>query len=425
MLLLAAIYSYLALRQYQSYRNCIHADAASIAKVNMDRLYQALALDYLGNSSYYRAKKGADVEKGFSIPANIFIYTVRSKSNQTFFCSVPITDTAAVSLFIEKRFGVNEFRKAGSYRVGTAAGGKLTLAFNDHTFAAAYSLKRENVMDVLDDLLTGKKWLSAEDPRMKQLKALNTQLAYVAEGHTGTGEFKDGLLHMEGDFELKGLEVEGTLFSHRRFDPKAALKMWLNARFKPKHKLASIQVKEHTIYPDSLLKYYRGYLDVELNEPVLQPDTLITYVYNDDFEKEETITPRSVKVPGINAVSSADAKGLFDFLNREHMMFDGRVNKQLFPLYTFYAKRTDAAIMLSTDEKAFFPELRESSPYFFYLEADFGKIKTQRQFPLLESYIKGLNKLNVKAQKVKPGRQHFEMDLYFELKHINAFGQLF
>lgn len=425
LLLLAAVYGYLAMRKYQSYRDCIHADAAFIVKIDADQLYRTLVFDYLSNSSHYKGHKAGKLKTGLDVPANVFIYTVYPKSFQTWFCSLPVADTALLKQFIRKRLGISVFKNNGKYLTGASANGRLFVAFNNQTFAASYSLKKENTGDVLADLLNKQNLLSDQDPKIKKLKAIDTHLGYVFEMYTGSGEFKKGMLHVQGDFNFKALKAEGKVFSHRVFDKNAVLKMWLNAQLATDGSLAEIQVKDHTIYPDSLLKYYKGYFDTELNSPVAQADTVITYQYNDDFEKEEILTPRMLKVPGINARISANGAGLLSHLKKEGILINARVNKQVFPLYELYAKGSNAAFMLSTNKHAVFSDHREESPYFFYLEADFNKFRAQGQFPLLESYTKQFNKLLVKAMNEKSGSKQFELVLYFKFKHINALGQLF
>ncbi|WP_310146540.1 hypothetical protein [Pedobacter africanus] len=425
LLLLALAYGYLSLRRYTSYRHRIHSDAAFIIKVDVDRIYRTLAADYLLNSSHYKKSKRNSLKTGLDIPANVFIYTVHSRSAQTYFCSLPVSDTAELRVFINKKLGITRFKNTGKYILGSSANGGLTVAFNEQTFAVAYSLKKENVQEILEQLMNRENFLPDTDPGIKKLKALSAHLAYVFEEYTGTGQFKAGHFHMQGDFNFKGLRVQGKVFNHRVFDKDAILKLWLDAKSITTHRLAPLQLKTHTIYPDSLLKYCNGYFDVELSKPVNQADTLITYEYNDDFEKVAVTTPRMVRVPGINSMLSARPTALVNQLVAQGILKGGKVNPHLFPLYSVYTKYRPSALLFSTNEHAAFSGLKTQTPYFFYLETDFRKLSEQEQFPLLETYIKTLRKLEVSALNVKPGLQHFEMDLYFRLKQVNALAQLF
>lgn len=441
LLLLLCAYSYLAIRKYNAYKNTVHAGAQFIIKVDADQLYLSMALDYLSDPSYYRGRNVKSTESGLNIPAQVFVYTVKSKSAQTYFCAMPVADTLLLRRFVRQKMGVETLKNTGRYISGKSADGKLTVAFNANTFAIGYSFNRENVDDVITDLISKKNMLSDKDQKLVKLKALKSHLAYVFDEYTGTGDFKDGQLHIEGDFNLTGFTLKGTTFSHRVFDKDAIVKMWLDAKPSLNKRFDEIKVKNYELYPDSLLKYGNSYFDMEIGNPVSQADTVITYVYNDDFEKEETITPRTVKVLGINGVIGGDATGLCNYLSGANIVKGDMVSKGFFPLYGIYVKREKGGLLLSTNQHVFVSESRENTPYFFYLDADLDQLKSQGQFPLFEKYIRQLNRLIIKAVPVRSDkaakelvgqtegrvsfkRNHFEMDLYFARKDVNALAQL-
>lgn len=429
-MLLLTVYGYLSVRKYNSYRETIHADAKFIVKIDADQLYRSLAVDYLGNLSYYRNKGARSVESGLSIPAQIFIYTVKSKSSQTYFCALPVADTLLLKSFVKQKLGITMFKNMGQYTAGKSAHSRIHIAFNAHTFVAVYSFDGENVADVTADLLNKRNLLSDKDEKIAKLKTLTSHLAYVSGDYTGTGDFKDGQLHVEGDFNNTAFGVSGKTFDHRTFNKDAVVKMWLSAKPAPDKNFKEIKVKGYDIYPDSLLKYCNGYFDLEVKSPVHQTDTVITYVYNDNFEKEETTTPRIVKVPGVNCSISGDAGGLMNYMSKAAITNNGMINKELFPLYKLYIKRNGTTVLVNTDQKEIVSAARERTPYFFCLDVDFDKLKSQEQFALFKKYIAQLNRLVIKAKPQGLGnlenteRNHFEMDLYFKRKDVNALGQL-
>ena len=436
LLLLLCAYGYMTIRKYNAYKNTIHADAQFIIKVDADQLYRSLAMDYLSNLSYYRGNHVKSIESGLSIPAQIFVYTVKSKSAHTYFCALPVADTLLLRTFLRQKMGITALKNAGQYVIGKSTDGRLTTAFNANTFALGYSFKRENTEDILADLVSKKKMLSDKDPKLVTLKTLKSHLAYVFDDYTGIGDFKDGLLHIEGNFNLSGFTVNGKTFSHRVFDKNAVVKMWLNAKPALNKGLGSIKVKDYELCPDSMLKYCNSYFDMEIGNPVSQADTVITYVYNDDFEKEETTTPRIVTVPGINSVVSGNTAGLLNYLDVANIVNNNVVNKELFPLYRLYIKRKENELVLSTNQHVAASEVKAHTPYFFYLDADFDQLKSRGEFPLFEKHIRQLKRLIVKAvpERTKKGelardvngnkRNRFVIDLYFKIKDVNALGQL-
>lgn len=402
----------------------MHADAELIIKVDTDRLYSTLVMDYLSNPSYYQNKSIDSIESGLKIPAQVFVYTVKSKSDQTYFCTLPVADTVLLKSFIKQKLGITTVKNMGQYITGSSSNGQLRIAYNTHTFVAGYSLSGENVADVIADLLNKRNLLPNNDQKLIKLKALKSHLAYVFKDCSGTGDFKDGQLHLEGSFSSEHFDIKGKTFSHRVFDKDAIIKMWFNAMPSSNKNYAGFKVKGYDVYPDSLLWHFNGYFDIEMGKKVHQMDTIITYEYNDDFEKEEIVTPRNVKVPGINSIMTGHAKGLINYLSKSNIITNGQVNKELFPLYQLYTKSNETAVMLSTDQNAVISVSRENTPYFFYLDVDFEQLKEQAQFPFLEKYIRPLSRLIIKANPESSHKNHFEVDLDFKRKDINALGQL-
>lgn len=453
LLLLLSAYGYLALRNYNAYRNAIHADAKLIIKIDADRIYGTLALDYLSNLSHYRGGNVKSIESGLDIPAQVFVYTLKSKSAHTYFCAMPVRDTMLLKSFLRKKLGITGFKKSKEYIIGKSADGKLTVAFNGRIMAAGYSMRGEYVEDIIADLVNRTNMLSDKDYKIVRLKASGSHLAYVFDDYTGTGDFKDGKLHIEGDFNFPGFMVDGKTFTHRVFNKDAIVKMWLNAKPSLNKQFGKIEVKNYQLYPDSLLKYCDSYFDVEMGKPVSQAERVITYVYNDDFEKEEKVTQRMVKVPGINSVVEGKATGLYNYLVGADLVNGVVVRKDFFPLYQLYVQRREKELMVSTNQHVAIDEARESTPYFFYLYADFDQLKSQGQFPVFEKYIRPLSRLVVKAMpesnvgiehlgsaeqpknaddtgdaELNKGanrtkKNHFEIDLYFKIKDVNALGQ--
>lgn len=424
LLLLLVVYGYFSWRKYNAFKDAVHADAALIIKIDADQLYFKLAMDYLGNPSYYNEQAKKSTESGLNIPAQVFIYTVKSKSAQAYFCTLPVADLQALKIFLRKKMGITAFRDMGRYVSGTSADGRLTVAYNAHTFTAGYALNKENVADIIVDLLERKNLLSDQDPRMTRLKALDQDLAYIAGAHTGTGEFRDGSLHIEGDFNLKGTTIKEGILRHRVFDSNAVVKMWLSAQpaLNTGHK--EIRIKDHVVNPDSLLKYCNGYFDLELGNPVSQTDTVVTYEYDDDFEKEAVLAPRVVKVPGINSVVAGNAAGLLSYLKKADLVQGLTLNKDVFPLYKVYFHTDRSSMVLGTAKSQLASALKELTPYFFYLEADLVRLKAQGLIPLFGHYTGQATRLLVKAKRKGDDKNHFTIDLYFKRKDINALGQL-
>lgn len=404
--------------------NVIHAEASFILKINIDKIYRSLIVDYLSNPFYYEEREDSGIQSGLSIPGGVFIYTVKSKSDLSYFCSLPIADPSLLKKYITIKLKISELQKdQHGNSFGTSKDGRLRLAFNGQTFAIAFSLNKEYVDDVLIDLLNKTRLLPHTDHKIAELKKMNSHLAYTFSGLNGTGEFIDGMFHFKGDFKFKDLDTQGDVFIHRKFIDNAAIKGWLNAQILTQKPHAEIQIAHHKFNQDSLLKYYNGYFDVELAGLVDQKETVTTYEYNDDFEKKEIKRTQVVKVPRLTATFRTRSESLSNYLIKAGLVGDDAViNKQVFPLYTVWTKTDTDIFILSTDRTCAVPVLSQKSPYFFNLEVNFEKLEVQRHFPWLQRHVKPVNNMWLRASK--SGAKHqFELAAVFKMKDINALAQ--
>ncbi|KIO77038.1 hypothetical protein TH53_11775 [Pedobacter lusitanus] len=94
LLLVLAVYGLLWYRQYSSYKNRVHEHASLIFKINIDEIVKQRGLSSIKSDN-----------RGFAVPANIFVYNITDKPAGTFFCSLPVTDTSALKEYLKKNAG--------------------------------------------------------------------------------------------------------------------------------------------------------------------------------------------------------------------------------------------------------------------------------------------------------------------------------
>ncbi len=431
LLLLVFFMAYLQLRQYNSYRTPIHNQAKAIIKINVDGIYKTLALDFITHPFYY-LKKGeegkaskSEKDNGIEIPANIFLYNVSTKSAGTFFCSLPITDIAVFKRFIIEKLHISSFKKINDdIAVGTSIDQKLTIAYTTDNMAIAYSIKKEDVFDILTDILSHKSVLATSDIKIKKLKQANDHIDYLSNNDVGSMNFKDGKISLSAEFTSDSFLPIGEKITHRSFPAESILKMWLNAPIDKQIENTVFKIKNYTFQTDSLLKNYKGYLDIELLNTVTQTDSVITYDYNDDFEKVEKLGAVKVEVPEITISLKSKPEALLNHLkNKNTIKPDNTVNKDLFPLYTIYSSKNADYLHFSTKKGDTRNSIQENSNYFFFLEINLDKIRSQNQFPLLNSYISNTSLLTATAKKIKPKTILVESSIDLKNKGINALPQ--
>ncbi|SHE71553.1 hypothetical protein [Pedobacter caeni] len=434
-LLLISVYGYLQFREYRSYQNRIHKDADLVFKLNLDGLFKTMSADFISNPAYYLTeskkdstdhKKEGSSSRGISLPANIFIYTLHSRSAGTYFCLLPVADSLDLKRYLQRVFKLNAFNKTAEGSVtGISADQKLTVMYNAEHLAMAYSFQKENVTDVLHDLLAQKNMMPDSDPKIKVLKDIKGHLSWNVSTYSGSLNFKDGLAEIDSTFPIADLGVPDQGAYRNSFAADANLKVWLNANLRGIIKHKDLNFKDFSLQSDSLLKYW-GYTALELRKNITQKDSVITYEYNDDFEKVATKTAKEVTVPHLRlSIGAGNASGLLRYLQEKNIINGSdQLNKQFFPLYQVFTSVQDDALQLSTMEKDSFSAELKSSPYFFFAEADLSSIKKQQQFPLLTSYLGPFTHLKLRATKIDVKNGHLQGQIDFQKKNINAFSQL-
>jgi hypothetical protein len=430
-LLLVFFMSYLQLRQYNSYRIPIHNKADVIIKINVEGIYKKLALDLISHPFYYSNKeKGEKTDEnkkgnGVEIPANVFLYSVSAKSASTFFCSLPVTDTVIFKSFIIEKLHISSLKKISATMFsGTSKDGKLTVAYTADNMAIAYSVRREKVLDILTDILNRKNVLPVSDIKIKKLKQVSNDVDYVSSTGFGSMNFKNGEINLSAEITSDSFFMIGKKITHRQFSAESTMKMWLNAPIHNQIKNTVLSVKNYTFQTDSLLKDYKGYLDAEWLNTITQTDSVITYDYNDNFEKVEKLSTAQVQVPGITISLKTNAEPLLKYLKDQNAIKnDHAVNKQLFPLYSVYSSKSAGYLQFSTKKGDGSTAKEESSDYFFFLEINFDKIRSQNQFPLLNSYIGNSSLLTAKAKKIKAKTILIESSIDLKNKEVNSLPQ--
>jgi len=403
-LLLIVGYGYLQSRKYNSFKVHIHNGASLLLKVNVDGL--------LFEMGYGNKQNKKNVPRGLSIPANVFIYNLHGKSPLTFFCSLPVKDTAALSNYLSKVMNVSfTGRNPDGELSGRSKDGRLTVLYDAKNIAFSYSVVKENATVILNDILKGRNTLKNSDPKIQQLKRSAAHFFYTDEKYSGEGNIKDNLLVMTGSFPIAGLGVPDQSVENMNLIGKPVLKIWLNADLKKFLHRQSLALKNFTIPLDSIAKNYGGYAALELGNYTTQENQEVTYDYNDDFEKVELLKTKKVKVPDFVGVMKGKAIPLVNYLQKNNILQNNLVNKDLFPLYNVYTENDESILLFSTAKTVTKSPAISNTTSFFSATIDFNQIRKFNQFPILNSYIDPFQYLKAKAKKQDASTGQFDLEL--------------
>lgn len=425
-LLLVCFTGYVQYRKWVSFRTLIHKDATSLIRINVYGIIQSAAIDLIrGGTSPGKkehGKKEPEEKTGIDLPANVFVYTVKGKAATTLFTSLSINDRKAFERTVRKLLKEPVTDSTNPvYTVIAGLDGQVTIAYNKAIAAIAYSAGREEVLSILTDVLAERNVVPVAESRFSEIKKRTAHIAYMDEhDNHGLLRFKDGRIIAGVFLPVDGLQLPEQT-THPVRSSQSCLNFWLNADLKKMLTGKKWTIDRYTIEGDSLLKYYHGATQLEVKGTVLQKDSIITYGYNDNFEKIAQVELRETAVPQIQAMLRADGSGLYRYLAGQGLIHadSGIVNRAVFPLYQLYVWKTATGLQLGTGKTP--PANKQVTDRVCSgLEVDFDQLLRQQQIPMAGKYLQPLKSLSVKAFVESDQLITIDAVLHFDDAHKNA-----
>jgi hypothetical protein len=411
---LASFWGYIKYQQQTSYQTPIPKNTTALLRIDVYRVYKSIL------SEYFEKKKSRqqNILKGIKIPANIFCYMVKGKQPTTFFLSVPVDDVKKLqqSLHEQKLILVRE--SVNGISILTSSNKKWTIAYNNIYLAIAYSATCEMVTDMLTDIILQRNMVPVKSSNFKAICSEKGHFTFLSGSNKGSLNFNRGNITATFVLSARNLSIPAET-NHQKTQPDDVMNLWCYADFGSLLAGKTFSLDSLSIHGDSLLKYNLHGIELTIAKPVLQRDTVITYDYNDDFEKVATTTIKEKKVPGISFMINADAHSLYQYLQRARVMDKehGIVNRSLFPLYQLNAAEKHNHLSISTIKEMPAQRSTITSTHFFGLYINFGQLILQEDFVLFHRYIKPYKYLQAKAQR--RNAQEIKLDVTLQFRDGN------
>ncbi|KIA93356.1 hypothetical protein OC25_13035 [Pedobacter kyungheensis] len=416
-------------RTHQAEQTEIPKNATSLIQINIDELYKTIAVNVLSHPVYYfksdfkKDTAAAEPDKrftGLSIPPSIYLYNLANKPTNVIFSRLEIESIGGFESFIKNVLHLQITKKTEGINMAKSQPGNLVIYYNRKAAAFAIAARIENPEPDLLDILNKKNTVKACESKFKAQLALKKHVVFSNQDHSGWIDFRNGQIDFEDVLSSADILPADRSFQHQQ-NPDNTLNFYLNASFK--RGLNQVyRFKNFSLESDSLMKYYNGNLGLEWTNSVTQTDSIITYEYNDNFEKVEKISLQKREIPDFVIRINADTKGLMHYLDHQNILNadSGTVNKTIFPLFKVFAKHTDQQLVLSSKK-----DLKPKTSYtksadFFTLNINFQKLNKQLNLPLINPYLKNLAQLNVKGKADKSGKINIRGALRMTNKDINS-----
>jgi len=425
----AAAFKY---RQYRANEISIPANASSLAKISVDEIYKSIAANVIANPGFYfknDSEQDANAkldgyDHGLKIPGSIYFYTIKNQSKTAFFSRVEIEELYLFEHFLLSKLQLQIAKSGKNGNYSKSKTGNVAVYYNRKYAAIAISNEVINFEPILNDILNQKDFIKVGDSKFSSVKNSTEHVAFADGEQFATLNFDNGAINFSDELISKSI-IPAIKPIRRKFNGESAISFWLNADFKITTK-QTLKLKNRSAEPDSLFKYFNGYLDFEWLNTTQQTDSIITYDYNDNFEKIEKMTLQKRDIPNIVVNISADAAGLQNYLSRQNFInsASGLVSKSVFPLYKIFVGGNSKQLILSTSKGNKVRSNTTVTSDFFALKIDFTKLNEQLNQPLLTRYSKNLALLEVKGNNQENGKIKIDGKLAFVNKDINSLYQL-
>ncbi|MCZ4223592.1 hypothetical protein [Pedobacter rhodius] len=420
-------------RQYRANQVSIPKNTNSIIKVGIDDIYKSLVGNMISNPGFYfksdlkkDAKSKFDgLEHGLKIPASIYLYTIQNQPKTALFSRLEIKNLNTFENFLRNVLQFKIEKKSEGLNCAKSKPGNIAIYYNSKHAAFVVSNESADFELILTDILNQKNFIELNKSNFNAVKKSTDHLAMSDGEHFAVLNFDNGKINFNDEFFSK-IIIPAEKPLYRQISNQSAISFWLNADFRAMPK-RTLKLKNLSLERDSLIRYYKGYADFEWINTVQQTDSVITYDYNDDFEKVEKVALQKREIPNIVVNVSADARGLKNYLNRKNIInLDSNViNKSVFPLYNVFVGGDDKQLILSTGKYHKFDTTKVATRDFFSLNVNFERLNKQITLPILTRYFSSLTFLEIKGKAIGNGKISMNGKLEMKNKDINSLYQLF
>jgi len=340
------------------FEDMVPNSATEIINVNLRQIEHHILVDVIKNPLKYidfkfptTEKDSLLLKKTISIPRNIFFYTNDKKFNDIWLSSIiKVKKQDMLSDYLIR----DGFVKSNEEDIMLFHKHNLVLAMKDKRLVVAFKKSNQATLRAfVKEIFEENTFLSITSEVLKPVIASKSDISYA----TLTSNF------LEANFKNGLFEVLGTLNSdlflvskNRDFSEKSL--GYINTKINKEHKLFQLLITEENkrkfndftkLSLDSIICRWSGSFAFNLKSIQRKTDTIITYEYDDDFNKIEKVAEQELTVPAIDISFDVDIK-LFDYLSKENaiQIVEKDTLFASIPLYKLYAKPTASTLNISS-----------------------------------------------------------------------------
>jgi len=414
-------------------------DATSIINLNTRQLEHHLLADFISNPICYLKSdindtlpkdsithKKYPLTKGINIPRNILFYTNTTNYNNNWYSSIiKLNNPNELSNYLLSK----NFKKEKSIFTK----GNIIFAIQDKQLVIVVtSNKKLQLSENITAIFNRPKFLSKKSKLLSLIVKNNSDIVYV----NYKNDFLEGNFK-KGSFVVKGnLNLEFNLFiNNAATEINKSSILSLTTRINKKHlfysvfsnKIKSKFTKLTHLSLDTITNNWNGFLNLDFKEITSKTDSIISYEYDDNFNKIEKIKTQTIEQPNLSIIFGLEKNSTINSYLIKHKGIKIISGDSLFtklPLYKFYTATSSTHFKLYThqqvDEKPFknikfesyfniekyhnskqkFPFLTTNNTYLSVLKSAHFKLSKDNKLDIVITAVD--NKRNLLGLLIKP-----------------------
>ena len=349
--------------QSQVFKNRVPATATKVINVNLRQIENHLLFDFLTNPiTYLKPRKKKDsikktrisLIKAVSIPKNVLFYTNSNDLRNIWFSSIfEVNDVAELSdYFLKENFKESEIDDVFFF---TKANFVLAIK-NKKLIIALKANKKADVNLLLISLFDNNNFMVEDAEQLKPLLNNKNDISFSFIDDILEANFKDGVFKLQGTLSsdlfiananhpLEGNEV--VAISGKVNMKNTVFKNFLTDKKDKFNKVTHLSL-------DSIVDKWNGKFNLIISSIEQKTDTIVSYEYDDDFNKVEIKTTQERKIPTLNLnLGQADTSSLSDYFYSKNaiQVIENDTIFTTIPIFKFLATDIKDCLELSVNQK--------------------------------------------------------------------------
>ncbi|QCX40251.1 hypothetical protein FF125_18015 [Aureibaculum algae] len=293
-------------KQAQIFENRVPANATSVVNVNLRQIENHLLFDFLTNPiTYLKSRKKKDsikkprtsLTKGISIPRNVLFYTNPTDLNSNWFSSiVDINDTEELFKFLLKE----GFKKTENEGVIFFSKANFVLSIKGERLIIALKTNHKvPVNAAVVALFSEKDYLTEDAEILRPIVNSGSDICFSLGEDELNANFKEGLFELEGSLksdlflanENPIADADGVISMSGQLNRNnAVFKQFLTDKKDKFNAFTHLSL-------DSIVDKWNGNFNMNITSIEQKTDTIVSYEYDDDFNKVEIKSTQEKSIP--------------------------------------------------------------------------------------------------------------------------------